>query len=659
MPKLDDQSKTVYNQGEIRKTQGPRAEGLGSGNETGSMRSENTTSRVEPPRMFGMPGRPGGPGGMGGPRGPRGMMPVAKPKDFKRTIVKLVSYFKNEYLLLLVIFVMIVTSSVIGLRGPYLVGKAIDAMEPGKGAVDFGVLGTTIAALTIVYVLNSAITFVQGWIMAGVSQRIVFRLRTVLYAKLQKLPLKFLDTRPHGEVMSRLTNDIDNVSSTLSQSVTHLMTSVITIAGSLIMMIRLSPLLTLVSMITVPLVFILTRTIAKKTRTLFKQQQATLGKLNGHIEETISGLHVVKAFNHEEKSIEIFEEYNSELRQVGIKAQIWSGFLMPLMNVISNLGFVAIAAFGGVMAVNDLVTVGVIASFISYSKQFTRPLNEIANTFNTIQSAIASAERVFEVLDEEEEPADVPGALELKKPQGNVEFKNVSFGYRPDVLILKDINFEAKKGSRIALVGPTGAGKTTIVNLLVRFYDTLEGEILIDGKDIREYKRESLMKCFSIVLQDTYLFSGTIRENIRYGRLDATDEEVEEAARMANADTFIRRLPKGYDTELSESGTNLSQGQRQLLAIARAFLARPAILILDEATSSVDTRTELNIQEALLKLMSGCTSFIIAHRLSTIRDADVIMVIDDGRIVEKGNHDTLIAEKGFYYKLYSSQFAND
>jgi len=656
LPRLDDQSKTIQNQGNEHKTQGSRVEGLESGAVTGGMRTEKTDTKAEPSRPFGMPGRPGGPGGMGGPRGPRGMIPVAKPKDFKGTIIKLVSYFKNEYLLLLAIFIMIVASSLIGLRGPYLVGRAIDAMEPGKDAVEFGVLSITITALTIVYVLNSAITFLQGWIMAGVSQRIVYRLRTVLFAKLQKLPLKFFDTRPHGEVMSRLTNDIDNVSFTLSQSVTQLMASVITIVGSLVMMIRLSPLLTLVSMITVPLVFILTRTIARKTRILFKEQQATLGKLNGHIEEAISGLHIVKAFNHEEKSIEVFEEYNSKLQQVGIKAQIWSGFLMPLMNVISNLGFVAIAAFGGILAVNGLITVGVIASFISYSKQFTRPLNEIANTFNTIQSAIASAERVFEILDEVEEPADVPGALELKEPKGNVVFKDVSFGYRPDVPILKNINFEAKKGSRIALVGPTGAGKTTIVNLLVRFYDTLEGEILIDGRNIKDYKRESLMKCFSIVLQDTYLFSGTIRENIRYGRLDATDEEVEEAARMANADTFIKRLPKGYDTELSESGGNLSQGQRQLLAIARAFLARPAILILDEATSNVDTRTELNIQEALLKLMSGCTSFIIAHRLSTIRNADVIMVINDGRIIEKGNHETLMAKKGFYYELYSSQF---
>ncbi|NMB95971.1 MAG: ABC transporter ATP-binding protein [Clostridiaceae bacterium] len=606
-----------------------------------------------------MSGRPGGgPGSLGGPRRHRGMMPVEKPKDFKGAITKLISYFKNEYLLLLVIFVMIIISSVVGLRGPYLVGKAIDAMQYGKDAVDFGVLGVTIAALVVVYIVNSGISFIQGWIMAGVSQRIVLRLRTVLFAKLQKMPLKFFDTQPHGEVMSRLTNDIDNVSNTISQSVTHLMASVITIAGSLFMMVSLSPLLTLVSMITVPLVFILTRTIVGKTRSFFKEQQVMLGKLNGHIEETISGLQVVKAFNHEEKCIEDFEEYNFKLCQVGIKAQIWSGFLMPLMNVINNLGFVAIAAFGGVMAVNDLITVGVIASFISYSKQFTRPLNEIANTFNTIQSAIASAERVFEVLGEEEEPSDIPGALEINESQGHVIFKNVSFGYRPDVPILKNINFEAKKGSRIALVGPTGAGKTTIVNLLVRFYDTLEGEILIDGKDIREYKRESLMKCFSIVLQDTYLFSGTIRENIRYGRLDATDKEVEEAAKMSNADAFIKRLPKGYDTELSESGGNLSQGQRQLLAIARAFLARPAILILDEATSNVDTRTELHIQEALLKLMSGCTSFIIAHRLSTIRGADIIMVIDDGRIVEKGNHNSLMEKRGFYYRLYSSQFSN-
>ncbi|HOJ11137.1 MAG TPA: ABC transporter ATP-binding protein [Clostridiales bacterium] len=598
-----------------------------------------------------MPGRPGG-----GFRGPRGMMPVEKAKDVKGTISKLWGLIRKEYGLLLIVLMLIISASLISLRGPYLVGKSIDAMRLGKDAVDFDILKIMVTAFIVVYITDAVIVFIQGWIMAGVSQRIVLKLRTALFAKLQKLPLKFFDSHPHGELMSRLTNDIDNVSSTISQSTIQLMTSVITITGSLVMMIRLSPLLTLVSLITVPLVFILTRTIARKTKNFFKQQQVMLGKLNGHIEETISGFQVVKAFNYEEKSIQEFERLNTTLRESSIKAQIWSGFIMPLMNVINNLGFTAIAGFGGMLAVKDQITIGVIASFLSYSRQFTRPLNEIANTFNTLQSAIASAERVFEVLGEEEEPSDIPGALDINEPEGQVIFNDVSFGYRQDVPILKNISFRAEKGSRIAFVGPTGAGKTTIVNLLVRFYDILEGEILVDGKDIREYKKESLMKYFSVVLQDTYLFSGTIRENIRYGRLDATNEEVEDAAKMSNADAFIKRLPDGYETVLSESGGNLSQGQRQLLAIARAFLARPTILILDEATSSVDTRTELHIQEALLKLMEGCTSFIIAHRLSTIRNADTIIVINDGQILERGTHEELIEMGGFYSELYFSQF---
>jgi len=432
----------------------------------------------------------------------------------------------------------------------------------------------------------------------------------------------------------------------------------IMIAGSFIMMLIKSPLLTLASIITIPMVLILTKTIAKKTRPLFKEQQVALGKLNGQIEETISGIQVVKAFNHESKVIEEFEETNAKLREVGIRAQVLSGYIMPLMNVINNIGFAAVAGVGGALAVRNLVTVGTIASFISYSRQFSRPLNEVATIFNTLQSAMAGAERVFEVLDEKEEVGDVLNAEELRNPRGHVVFENATFGYSKDVPILKNVSFEVKEGDSIALVGPTGAGKTTIVNLLTRFYDVTEGRIMIDGRDIREYNRDSLRRCFGIVLQDTYLFSGTIKENIRYGRLSATDDEVEEAAKMANAHIFIKRLPKGYDTMLTESGSNLSQGQRQLLAIARAILANPPILILDEATSSVDTRTELHIQEAMLKLMKGRTSFIIAHRLSTIKDADIIMVIDDGQIVEKGNHESLIRKNGTYHKMYYSQFKN-
>lgn len=591
--------------------------------------------------------------------GPRGMMaPVVKPKNFKGTLARLWRYFGKESKLLALILVFIIINSLLALSAPYLIGRSIDAMSVRGGAVDFGLLGTVVVVLVIAYAADGVIVFLQGWLMAGVSQRIVMNLRHTLFDKLQKLSVAFFDTHTHGEIMSRLSNDIDNVSTTISQSTTQLMSGAITVVGALVMMLVLSPILTLASVITMPMVFLLARTIAKRTRILFKDQQVELGNLNGHIEETISGIQAIKAFNHEDKAIKQFEEINTKLCEVGLKAQIWSGFLMPLMNVINNIGFAAVALVGGVLAVNDMVTVGVIASFLSYSRQFSRPLNDLANIFNTLQSAVAGAERVFEIIDEEEEPEDIPGAKVLKNPYGHVAFDNVTFGYRPDVPILKNISFTAKNGSSTALVGPTGAGKTTIVNLLARFYDVTQGRILLDGLDIREYTRDSLRKCFGIVLQDTYLFSGTIKDNIRYGCLSASDDEIKKAAIMANADVFIKRLPKGYDTVLSESGSNLSQGQRQLLAIGRAILANPLILILDEATSSVDTRTELRIQEAMLKLMNGRTSFVIAHRLSTIRDADTIMVIDGGEIVEKGSHEELVKSHGVYHNMYFNQFEN-
>jgi ATP-binding cassette subfamily B protein len=597
------------------------------------------------------PGRPGG-----GPGRLRG--PVVKPKNFKGTLKRLWDYFGRERKMLSIIFSFIVLDAALTLLAPYLIGKAVDAMHLHKGNVDFPILEIIVFILLGVYLFDALLTFLQGWLMAGVSQRIVKTLRNHLFHKLQKLPVAFFDIRTHGDLMSRFSNDIDNVSSTVSQSTTQLMSGVITLIGSFVMMLVLSPLLTVASLITVPLVFLLTKSIARKTSVLFKNQQVQLGKLNGHIEETISGLEVVKAFNHEEKAIEEFETVNKELREVGLKAQIWSGFLMPIMNVINNLGFAVVAVVGGILAVKSMITVGVIASFLTYSRQFGRPLNDMANIFNILQSGVAGAERVFEIMDEQEEPADVQGALPLESPKGHVVFENVSFGYRPDVPILKNVSFDASPGSSTALVGPTGAGKTTIVNLLTRFYDVTEGRVLIDGRDIREYTRDSLRRSFGFVLQDTYLFSGTIKENIKYGKPEAADDEVAAAARMANADVFINRLPNGYDTMLSENGGNLSQGQRQLLAIARVILAKPALLILDEATSSIDTRTELHIQDALLSVMKDRTTFIIAHRLNTIRDADTIMVIDHGEIIEKGSHDELIAQQGRYYNMFFNQFKN-
>lgn len=607
-------------------------------------RSSNT------PPPLSIPGRPG----FGGHR--RGA-PIVKPRNFKETMRRLWHYFGNERKMLSIVFLFILLSSALSLLSPFLIGKAVDAISL-ETQVDFNFLEVMVMILISAFILDAVLTFLQGWLMAGVSHRIVKRLRSALFKKLQKLPVAFFDKRTHGELMSRLSNDIDNVSSTISQSTTQLMSGVIVISGSFIMMLILSPILTAASLVTVPLVFLLTKTIAKRTSVLFKDQQIQLGKLNGKIEETISGIEVVKAFNHEEKVISEFEEVNQKLREVGLKAQIWSGFLMPIMNVINNLGFAIVAVTGGFLAVENMITVGAIASFITYSRQFVRPLNDLAQIFNMLQSGVAGAERVFEILDEQEEPDDLPNAVVLDNPKGHVVFENVSFGYRGDVPILKNVSFESDIGSSTALVGPTGAGKTTIVNLLTRFYDVTEGRILLDGRDIREYTRDSLRSCFGFVLQDTYLFSGTIKENIKYGKPEASDEDVISAAKMANADNFIKRLPNQYETILSENGGNLSQGQRQLIAIARVILAKPAVLILDEATSSIDTRTELHIQEALLSLMEGRTSFIIAHRLNTIRDANRIMVIENGKIVEQGNHEKLMDYEGRYYHMFFNQFKN-
>lgn len=597
-----------------------------------------------------------GPGGPHGPGGGRFAAVGVKPKNAGATLKRLWAYLEGYKFRLFMVLVMVVVTSGLMLIGPYLIGKAIDDFIIPR---DFKGLLHLVLWMVALYAFTSLATWLQGYIMMIIAQKTVFDMRRDLFNKLQVLPLRFFDSRPHGDIMSRLTNDIDNVTNTLSASITQIFSSVITLAGTVVMMLLLSPVLTLLSMTTIPLMLLCTRAIANRTRRYFLSQQTALGLLNGFIEEDISGQKVVKVFCREEKELERFENNNAELRKVGTLAQIYSGILPPFMNVLNNLGFAIVAGAGGWLALKHVITIGVIASFVTYSRQFNRPLNELANQFNTLQSAIASAERVFQIMDEVPEPVDPPDAVELDHVKGDVEFRNVYFSYKKGEPVLKNISFHAYPGQTIALVGPTGAGKTTIVNMLTRFYDIDEGAIFIDGYDIRKIKRSSLRSSLGIVLQDTYLFSESIRENIRYGRLDATDEEVEAAARLANAEQFILRMPEGYDTVLSEDGGDLSQGQRQLLAIARAMLADPAILILDEATSSVDTRTEKHIQEAMLKLMQGRTSFVIAHRLSTIRNADVILVINGGQIIERGNHEQLLKQKGFYYNLYMSQFVKN
>lgn len=589
----------------------------------------------------------------GGALGRRGEKPAGeKAKSFGGTLRRVWRYLTAEKSSLGFVLLLVIIDALLALLGPYLIGLYIDAIAVDRGVIPFGLLKVLLLLLGGTYIAESALAYMKIWLMARVSQRVVRELRSSLFAKLQKLPVSFFDRHTHGELMSRLANDMDNVSGTIAQSSAQLMSGFIAIAGSFVMMMILSPILTLASLVTVPLVLLLSRTIARKTAVLFKEQQIQLGRLNSQVEESISGIEIIKAFNYQEQAIDQFNSVNRDLTAVGIKAQIWSGFMMPLMNVINNIGFAAIAVAGGVLAVQEAVSVGVIASFISYSRQFVRPLNDLGNMYNLLQSGVAGAERVFEILDEQEELPDRPGAEILANPQGQVVFEQVGFAYREDRPILQNIDFHVKAGSVAALVGPTGAGKTTIINLLTRFYDVNSGRILIDGKDIRAYSRDSLRKCFGIVLQDTYLFSGTIRDNIRYGRPEATDAEVEAAAVQANAALFIQRLPGQYDTVLAENGGSLSHGQKQLLAIARVMLANPAILILDEATSSIDTRTELHIQDALQKMMAGRTSFIIAHRLNTIRHADVILVIDHGTVVEQGRHGELMERRGAYYRLH-------
>ncbi|TYQ12836.1 UNVERIFIED_CONTAM: ATP-binding cassette subfamily B protein [Acetivibrio alkalicellulosi] len=594
-------------------------------------------------------------GGRLGNRYTKGLIgPKEKAKNSKTTIKRLWVYLKGQKKGLYSVLLTVLMASGLNLAGPFLIGMAIDTMI-GQEEVDFKRLSTITVILLMSYIFAALMTWLQVHIMVGVSQNTVREIRKDLFAKMQTLSLKFFNSKTHGELMSRLTNDVENINNSLSQSVAQVFTSVITIIGALILMMWFSPLLTFLSLISIPLGMVATAKIASHTRKHFASQQKELGQLNGFVEETISGQKVVKAFAREQKVIKEFASINEKLTSVGIRAQIFSGIIMPVMHVTSNLSFAIIAGAGGFMAARGIITVGIIASFINYSRQFTRPLAEIANQFNMMQSAIAGAERVFETMDEKSENYGENCKI-LKEVVGEVIFKDVTFGYEKDVNVLKNVNIKALPGETIALVGPTGAGKTTIVNLLTRFYDINKGTIMIDKKDIREIDRENLRRFLGIVLQDTYLFSSSIRENIRYGKLEASDEEVEAAAKLANAHSFIKKLPYGYDTNISEDGGNISQGQRQLLTIARAILADPAILILDEATSSVDTRTEMYIQEAMLKLMKGRTCFIIAHRLSTIRNANQILVINEGEIIERGSHRELLDAKGFYYKLYNNQF---
>ncbi|MCL2775130.1 MAG: ABC transporter ATP-binding protein/permease [Oscillospiraceae bacterium] len=609
------------------------------------------TGSVRPPEAA--PPSIGRPGGGGGP-GSR-FAPHAKAKDARGTFRKLLKFYFREAKSLFVVLALLLVDTVIVVSGPRFIGYGIDAIGD-KGGVNFHWAYIFALILAGVYICDWALNTAQGVIMNAASQRIVRTLRKALFDKLQKLPLTYHDTHTHGELMSRLTNDIENISVTIAQSTTQLVSAAITIVGSFIMMMSLNLYMTLAALITVPLVLLLTKFVAGRSRKMFVGQQAQLGRLNGAIEEAVGGQKIIKAFNMEEKIIDKFKSTNKNLLHYSVRAQIWSGFLMPFMNVITNLGYVCVASVGGILAVKGIITIGTIGSFTSYSRQFTYPLNNIAGMFNNLQSALAGAERVFEILAEAEEPEDVPDAVEIGIPKGEVRFDNVTFAYVPGVNVLKNVSFEVKPGQKVALVGETGAGKTTIVNLLTRFYDATSGTVYIDGIDIKNYKRDSLRRVFSVVLQDTCLFTGTIADNIRYGRPDAKDEEVAEAAQAANADVFIRRLKNGYNTIVKGDSDSLSQGQRQLLAISRAALCRAPILILDEATSSVDTRTELHIQEAILRLTAGCTSFVIAHRLSTIRDADVIMVVKDGEIEESGSHDELIAKNGLYAQMYYSQF---
>lgn len=601
------------------------------------------------------PKRPHGPG--------RGMMPGEKAKDFKGTLQKLIRYMGNYKYGLFAVVVFAVGSTVFNIIGPKVLSRATTELFNGlmakiyqTGGIDFARIGRILTILLCLYVISALLSLFQGWIMTGVSQKLCFRFRKEISEKINRMPLEYFESRTVGEVLSRITNDVDTLGMSLNQSITTLITSVTTLIGVLIMMLSISPLMTLIALVILPISGGLVGIVVKFSQKYFVAQQTYLGKINGQVEEVYSGQNIVKAFNREEEVLKEFTDTNRILYQSAWKSQFLSGLMQPVMTFIGNLGYVAVAISGSLLTIRGTIEIGDIQAFIQYVKNFTQPITQLAQVSNMLQSTAAAAERVFEFLAEEEEDRYVDKPVHLAQMEGRVDFENVRFGYKPDKIIIHDFNSRIKPGQMVAIVGPTGAGKTTIVKLLMRFYDVNSGCIKVDGHDIREFNRSELRESFGMVLQDTWLFKGTIMENIRYGRLDATDEEVIGAAKAAHVHRFIQTLPGGYDMELNEDASNVSQGQKQLLTIARAILADNRILILDEATSSVDTRTEQRIQKAMNNLMKGRTSFVIAHRLSTIRDADLILVMKDGDIIEQGSHEELLAQNGFYAELYQSQF---
>ncbi len=592
-----------------------------------------------------------------------GMGTGEKARDFKGTMKRLIRYLGAYKLAIVIILVVAAGATAFRILGPKILGKAttrlfegVIAKISGRGNIDFQYIGHILLIVLGLYLFSTLLAYIQGWIMAGISVKITYRLRRDIAEKINRMPLKYFDGTNHGEVLSRITNDVDTINRTLSQSLSQIVTSVISVIGILIMMLTISWKMTLVALAIIPLSTILVGVIIKYSQKYFRQQQDYIGHVNGHVEEMYSGHIVMKAFNGEDKSMEKFNRLNDTLYQSAWKARFISGMMQPLMLVVSNLGYVAVSILGGWLAVKKVITVGDIQAFIQYVRNFTQPLAQLANISNVLQQTAAAAERIFEFLSEEEEVPETKNPVKLKEVKGRVEFRNVHFGYTPDKIVIKDFSAVAEAGHKIAIVGPTGAGKTTMVKLLMRYYDVTSGQILIDGYNIKEFSRKDLRSLFGMVLQDTWLFNGTIMENIRYGRLDATDEEVIEAAKIAHADHFIRTFTNGYNMVINEEASNISAGQKQLITIARAILANPPMLILDEATSSVDTLTEILIQKAMDNLMEGRTSFVIAHRLSTVRDADLILVMSDGNIVEQGTHEELLKANGFYADIYYSQF---